>query len=1202
MQSISASPTAPAPPTLGAPKFRFFDKVELQKTEQGARPPLEGLEISCAVASRNGYIFGDADGRIRVYDRSLQKPRDVIEAYPTGSVTQLKIARAANRLIALGDESRDNIAVIKSFDLNTGAAISSHRLFAPEKGDKVPTERARVRYNMNHTLRLKLRGNAAFMPNAGEGADGSGGDSSMAAFTAAAASQEAMCDSVMSCAVDMDVTDDAKQFAVALANGEILIGFGADRAGALKIRRYTPRGAVLGSPDDVPTAVAFPRVQAPQAEGTNILSKLTALASQVEVQWPLLFVVYPKRTLLLHLPSKLTDPIEECMCLSAPIPQPQSQQGGGGGARASAAAAQQQPVPLGAQYTEAVVLQEKELWVASPIQVPPSATSGSAAAASAVAASMLDRDGGAAPRHPAPITVYNAAEAYAQRQALGRLPDTFIGTRDPILSSPDYFEGERVKLCFHRTYAVLVTRPDPERKPDKFLLHAYERNAHLRAIPPRDAGLQNVAWLLADAAEIVIIAQEPKVDYVQQRVVKFSDISLQMKLEFLFRKEMFAAALAIVKAQQQSEAVMQVKIRYADHKFRKGRYSEAIDEYIDAITRVEPSFVIRRFLDVHRIADLTRFLEALHHKDLHMANESHTTLLVNCYAKLKDEEKLLDFVRRDEFTFDARNAIAVCRQASYFQAAKLLAVKYEEHGEFINILLDNLNEIDEAVQFIARRMPRRREAWRVAEARGKMLLDVRPHDTTEALVSLLCNGVDSNLAVVETEAGGAAPSLAERRVAAANFIPLFVDAPLWLLRFLRAIADRLYRPASSVSAASAPFSDGADSAEKRATVETFNTLLELCMAVELPERLSTSTGAAAPRIASTTSATATSGAARGTLVPPPKNGTAWISDAALSFEQRRKLALEVLTRYPEHFDGYHAFVLAHQSDFEDAVMLLLQQLSLHAEIFSFYAKLVEEARTVEQYRSARDKLESTCRDRQRLDGGASASSKSLWVSYLSLLLRTDTSRFPDVANDVTRILDVIAREDLLPPVATIELLATNTTLPLRAAERYVLDAIEREQKALEAAEAEVARLEQQNQKVRDDIAQLQTTAQVFQPTTCFQCREPLDAPVVHFLCRHSYHKRCLNDPRECNACGERHRRLHQLRREQEEAAGNHDDFFKALRQPAPGGSGGFGVVAQQFGNGVFTHPSAYHVDDMDADDEDDFDAEDPEVLELRERW
>lgn len=68
--------------------------------------------------------------------------------------------------------------------------------------------------------------------------------------------------------------------------------------------------------------------------------------------------------------------------------------------------------------------------------------------------------------------------------------------------------------------------------------------------------------------------------------------------------------------------------------------------YVHTIGFVEPSYVIRKFLDAQRMPQLAEYLEALHEQGL--ANSEHTTLLINCYSKLNKQEKLKEFVYADK--------------------------------------------------------------------------------------------------------------------------------------------------------------------------------------------------------------------------------------------------------------------------------------------------------------------------------------------------------------------------------------------------------------------------------------------------------------------------------------------------------------------------------------------------------------------------
>ena len=71
--------------------------------------------------------------------------------------------------------------------------------------------------------------------------------------------------------------------------------------------------------------------------------------------------------------------------------------------------------------------------------------------------------------------------------------------------------------------------------------------------------------------------------------------------------------------------------------------------YIKTIGYIEPSYVIRKFLDAQRLPNLTSYLEALHQQGV--ANSEHTTFLLKCYSKLKEKDKLKEFVYNEKNSF-----------------------------------------------------------------------------------------------------------------------------------------------------------------------------------------------------------------------------------------------------------------------------------------------------------------------------------------------------------------------------------------------------------------------------------------------------------------------------------------------------------------------------------------------------------------------
>lgn len=143
---------------------------------------------------------------------------------------------------------------------------------------------------------------------------------------------------------------------------------------------------------------------------------------------------------------------------------------------------------------------------------------------------------------------------------------------------------------------------------------------------------------------------------------------------------------------------------------------------------------ILQFLDAQRINNLTIYLQELHARG--MANSDHTTLLLNCYTKLKDVASLDRFIKRppssakgadvslapdhnalaeegatdedgeqsgagkEELPFDLETAMRVCRQAGYHTHAAYLAKRYKQHDEYMRIQIEDAKDFMDALAYI----------------------------------------------------------------------------------------------------------------------------------------------------------------------------------------------------------------------------------------------------------------------------------------------------------------------------------------------------------------------------------------------------------------------------------------------------------------------------------------------------------------------
>ena len=136
-----------------------------------------------------------------------------------------------------------------------------------------------------------------------------------------------------------------------------------------------------------------------------------------------------------------------------------------------------------------------------------------------------------------------------------------------------------------------------------------------------------------------------------------------------------------------------------------------------------------QFLDSQRIHNLIEYLEELHDHD--KATVDHTTLLLNCYAKLKDTEKLETFIMSGN-NFDLDTAISMCRQGGYYDQAVFLAKKHVEHELVVDILVEDSQKYENALDYIWRLEPAL--AYPLLMKYARVLLEHCPKDATKMFI------------------------------------------------------------------------------------------------------------------------------------------------------------------------------------------------------------------------------------------------------------------------------------------------------------------------------------------------------------------------------------------------------------------------------------------------------------------------------------
>ncbi|KAJ4438460.1 hypothetical protein ANN_14405, partial [Periplaneta americana] len=349
-------------------------------------------------------------------------------------------------------------------------------------------------------------------------------------------------------------------------------------------------------------------------------------------------------------------------------------------------------------------------------------------------------------------------------------------------------EGQKIMLQWFRSYLVIIAKDTKTvtrattTVPTTTTNNDCDMEKHMVTVLDIQnkfivfsAPMREVQAVLTEWGSFYVLGGDKKLYHLQEK-------DLQSKLALLFKKNLYDVSIRIAKSQQyDSEGLIDIFRQYGDHLYTKGDHNAAIEQYIKTIGKLEPSYVIRKFLDSQHIDKLTTYLQALHKQGL--ATEDHTTLLLNCYTKLNNTEKLKEFImtKDREVDFDVEIAIKVCRQASS-EDALMLAKKHGMHDWYLKIQIEDRGKYREALEYIS--SLEFEEAESNMKKYGNILLQNASEESTQFLKKLCTDYRPSNKPLVDQSMldGSNIPHV--ERANPEDFIHLFLNNSERLVEFL----------------------------------------------------------------------------------------------------------------------------------------------------------------------------------------------------------------------------------------------------------------------------------------------------------------------------------------------------------------------------------------------------------------------------------
>ncbi|UPX11010.1 Vacuolar protein sorting-associated protein 11 [Ascochyta rabiei] len=737
--------------------------------------------------------------------------------------------------------------------------------------------------------------------------------------------------------------------------------------------------------------------------------------------------------------------------------------------------------------------------------------------------------------------------------------DVVVGRNDAIYyygqhgRGPPYtYEGEKKMVSTYKDYVVIVAPPKSNAIPRSNPLRAFGvgaaddafntstftlLNTELRYVAHQEQLTSQVQHIISEWGDLFIFTIEGK-------IFRYHEKPFAQKLDMLYQRNLYVLAINLAQKAGLDASQQNVILRkFGDYLYSKQDYDTAMQQYLKAIDNTEPSQVIRKFLDTQRIHNLIEYLEELH--DHHKATSDHTTLLLNCYAKLKDVDKLEEFIKSpDDLKFDLDTAISMCRQGGYYDQAAFLARKHGEHELVVDVLIEDSKRYAEALAYIWRLEPE--VAYFNLMKYATVLLQQIPRDTTQLFIDYYTAVFQPKkdaivIPTAPSSGGGMGMGLGVASSAVQNLAALL---PL---------------PYMNTNALASP-----PTGEQKSTMSQAQ-IIEQTSDEPAPEYK-------VPKPRTAFSA----------FVDHPQEFIVFLEACINSDNLREDDKVDLYTTLFEMYlhsasskkdgerqawenkarklvekkdipiDTSNVLLLSHLSDFRDGAILVREQQGLHFDIFRSYTATNDTQGAIRALRKY------------------GPEEPALYPAALAYFT-SSPEILAEAGDELDSVLKKIDEDGLMAPLQVIQTLSTNGVATMGMVKSYLSATIERERVEIATNRRTIETFRADTESKKTELQNLNTKPVVFQAARCKVCNKALELPVVHFLCKHSFHQSCLStdeDVRdaevECPICSGQNATVKAIRRAQIESAERHDLFADALRRSRDG----FAVISEWFGRGV----------------------------------
>ena len=701
-------------------------------------------------------------------------------------------------------------------------------------------------------------------------------------------------------------------------------------------------------------------------------------------------------------------------------------------------------------------------------------------------------------------------------------------------------EGKKKFLFYFKKYYGYILEED-----NSNILAIYDSSNEMFVCS--NSSLGEIKSYDIDNNYIYILGEKDK----KKIIFKLKEKDNKEKFDSFYKKGLYDTAFKYaINLNYDDKKKSEISLRHAKYLYEKGEYEKSIEQYINTINYQDPSYVIQRFLEGSKLDFLIKYLEKLLDNEIFKKNcdseqlKDYTALLLNCYIKQKQTQKLKKFVDDKKLNdpISIKTAIEVCKDTKEYDLALTIAKNAQMTEAYIQILMDLKGDYTESLDYL-KGVKNIVAKYNLLLKYGEKFLEKQPPETSEVITNLVNDIIDIknfelnkiNLDTIQKKQFQELPNEKIKEIPEINI----TDEKILNLtpNELTSIQNLNYEKIINIFVVKdTDMYDTRENSPRKMLIKILNLMMEKdnkCPCSIAVRRIELYV-----------------------------DELVVLKESANIFDEMKKIFENPKF---QNIDKSYILMLFKVTKFNLGIEKLTELMNLNDELCQIYMDNHEYPKLLE-----------FCKRKKNESNGRNFIIQALCYLIHNSQEATKTYTGPYIK----QILDLIKGDDGFNPMLLLQIIGkereegfNNKVLEFKFAKNYIMEWLINQQEQLNEDKKICLSNVDKIQKTNNQIEELKTKAKMFSMSKCLICKSQVKPPFVFFACNHACCTECTkysyddDEDVSCPVCQKEEKNLLDRIEQTKTIAKDSNSFFTELR----GKPKKFNLFAEFLGKGIFNY-------------------------------